>query len=163
VAVGRRWMLPGLGGGLVIALADQATKWWIVGSLMQPPRVVELTPFLNIVLVHNRGVTFGLLDSQSVWAPWLLAGLAIAIVAALVVWLARAADGFQAVALTALIGGAAGNVVDRVRLGAVVDFVDLHLAGWHWPAFNLADSAIVAGVALLLYDALFRGRQSGTS
>jgi lipoprotein signal peptidase len=93
-------------------------------------------------------------------AAWVLALVAAAITAALVVWLRAAPNRLVAVALGAVIGGAVGNVIDRLRFGAVFDFLDVHAAGWHWPAFNVADAAIVAGAGLLLLDALFAPKPS---
>lgn len=138
---------------LVIVL-DQLSKWWIVTSVMAPPRVIPLTSFFNLVLVHNRGVSFGLFGGAPDWLPWALAALAVLISAALAIWLRRAESRLLAAALGLVIGGALGNVVDRVRYGGVVDFLDFHIADYHWPAFNVADSAITVGVGLLLLDAL---------
>lgn len=143
-----------------VALLDQATKWLILEQVMRPPRVIELTPFFNIVLVWNRGVSFGMLNDAGSWGRWLLAGLALAILVALVVWLTRATDRLLAAGIGLVIGGAVGNVIDRIRFGAVVDFLDFHAGTAHWPAFNVADSAITIGVGLLLYDALIARRRS---
>jgi lipoprotein signal peptidase len=107
-------------------------------------------------MVWNRGVTFGLLAGEAWWHPWLLAAIALGVSAALVVWLARAPDRWTALAIGLVLGGAIGNVIDRVRFGAVADFIDLHAFGWHWYVFNVADSAIVIGVILLLAHALLR-------
>ncbi len=124
---------------------------------MQPPRVIPVLPFFNLVLVWNRGVSFGMFGDGSA-GPWLLVLLAVGIVAALLWWL-RKAEGLLSVAsLGLIIGGAVGNVIDRLVHGAVVDFLDFHAAGWHWPAFNVADSAITVGVVLLLAESLFPSR-----
>jgi signal peptidase II len=144
--------------GLVVVL-DQLTKWAVLSWLDQP---VALTPFFNLVLVWNRGVSFGMFDSDGALAPWLLSGLALAVTVALLVWLRRVEHPLTAVGLGLIIGGAVGNVVDRVRFGAVVDFLDVHAAGWHWPAFNVADSAICVGAALLLADGLLIHRRQST-
>ena len=138
---------------LVIAL-DQLVKWWVVVELMQPPRVIELTGFLNLVMAWNHGISFGLFSGAAM--PLILVGVAVAVVAALVVWLARAEHLGMVVSLGLVIGGALGNVVDRLRLGAVADFIDVHIGAWHWPAFNVADSAITIGVTLIVIDGLFR-------
>ncbi len=120
---------------------------------------VEIAPFFNIVLVWNRGVSFGMFGSAG---PLVLAALAGAVAVVLVVWMLRSPRRFEALALGAVAGGAAGNILDRLTRGAVVDFLDFHIGGWHWYAFNLADSAITVGVAMLLFDAVFmRGRQTG--
>ena len=142
---------------LVMAL-DQATKWWILLSVMRPPRMIEITPFFNLVLTWNRGVSFGFLNTDSAAGPWILSVLALVVVALLVVWLARAGGWFVIGALGLIIGGALGNVIDRAVHRAVVDFLDFHWAGYHWPAFNVADSAITVGAAMLVVDSLFSGR-----
>lgn len=142
-----------------IVVLDQLVKWWVLAELMDPPAVINVTGFFNLVLVWNRGVSFGLFDSDSHWGPILLAGLALLIVVVLLVWLTRAGSRLSAVAIGMVLGGAVGNVIDRVRFGAVVDFLDFHALGYHWPAFNVADSAISIGVGLLLYDGLFENRR----
>jgi signal peptidase II len=141
----------------IIAL-DHATKWWILLSLMQPPSVIEVTPFLNIVLTWNRGVSFGMFNTDSTVGPWILSVLAVAVVIGLAVWLAKGVRPVVEAGLALIIGGALGNVIDRVIHGAVVDFLDVHAGGYHWPAFNVADSAITIGAALLILDSLFAGR-----
>ncbi len=149
----------GLRLGLIVAalviLFDQATKWWIVDVVMQPPEIIPLTPFFNLVMGWNRGVSFGLFDGDSAINVWILPLVALAIVVALVVWLRRVQGVWPAFAIGLVIGGALGNVVDRLRFGAVADFLDFHVAGYHWPAFNLADTGITVGVAMLVLDSLF--------
>ena len=107
------------------------------------------------MLAWNRGVSFGMFAGDSAWGPWLLTGLAGVIVIALAVWLWRTPSRLSVAALGLIIGGAVGNVVDRLNHGAVVDFLDVHAAGWHWPAFNVADSAICVGAAILVLESLF--------
>ena len=148
----------GLWFAALIVAADQLSKWWILAGVMNPPTVIPVTPFFNIVLVWNRGVSFGILNQESAWLPWLLSALALAISAALFAWLVRADGRRLAAGLGLVIGGALGNVVDRLRFGAVVDFLDVHGWGYHWPAFNVADAAITVGVGLLLIDSLIAGR-----
>ena len=150
-------MRPGLAIALGILALDQATKWLIVGLVMAPPRSIEVTGFFNLVLVWNRGMSFGLLGGfgDTDGARWVMAGLALAIVVALLVWLRRVEGVWAVAGIGLVIGGAVGNVVDRAVWGAVVDFLDFHAAGLHWPAFNVADTAIVLGVAALLADGLF--------
>ncbi len=150
----------GLGLALVVAILDQASKWVVLTRLMDPPRVIEVLPFFNLVLAWNTGVSFGLLDSDDPRGALVLSAVALVIVAVLVVWLARMPQRFGAAAIGLIVGGAVGNVVDRLRLGAVADFLDFHVAMYHWPAFNLADSAITVGVLILLYDALFARPES---
>lgn len=151
--------------GLIVALltllADQASKWWILDVLRLPelvnvPLLGGETIGLDLTMVWNRGVTFGLLSGDGTWHHWVLAALAMAIAAFLLRWLAKAETRLVAVALGGVIGGAVGNVIDRVRFGAVVDFVDFHVAGWHWYVFNVADAAIVCGVVALVADSLLR-------
>jgi signal peptidase II len=144
-------------GGLLLAPAvlalDQATKWAALGAL-DPYRPVAVTPFFNLVLVWNRGVSFGMFAGAGDHGPWLLTLLAGAIGAFLVVWLLRETRPVTRLALWLVLAGALGNLVDRVRFGAVVDFLDFHAFGYHWPAFNVADSAIVVGAGLILLDSL---------
>jgi signal peptidase II len=122
---------------------------------MARPRVIEVLPFLNIVEVWNLGVSFGLLASNSSLGRWFLIVLALVITGFLLAWLWRLTELWPAMAIGLVIGGALGNVLDRLWLGAVYDFIDLHITGYHWPAFNLADSAITIGVVILVADALF--------
>ena len=158
-------MTPTLRIGLVVALlllvADQASKWWILEELRLPEMghvpVLALGPFgIDLSMVWNRGVTFGLLSGNGPWNHLILALVAAGIALFLLRWLARAETRMVAVALGAVIGGAVGNVADRLRFGAVVDFVDAHAWDWHWYVFNVADAGIVCGVAALIADALFR-------
>ncbi len=147
----------GLALAALILILDQATKWWIL-EIVRLPEIgrIEVTSFMNLTMVWNRGVTFGLLAGEAWWHAWALAAIALGVAAALVVWLTRAPDRWTALAIGLVLGGAIGNVIDRIRFGAVVDFVDLHAFGWHWYVFNVADSAIVIGVGLLLAHALLR-------
>ena len=138
----------------LVLLADQLTKWWMLVEVMKPPRVMALAPFLNIVLVMNPGVSFGMFGSAPQWVGWALVVFALAIAAALSIWLRGVTERLLAAGLGLVVGGAVGNVVDRVRFGAVVDFLDLHWGDFHWPAFNVADSAITVGVVLLVLDTL---------
>ncbi|MGM0561835.1 MAG: signal peptidase II [Pseudomonadota bacterium] len=154
-ALGKALGLAGL-----IAVLDQATKWFVLLEVMQPPRIIEVTGFFNLVLTYNRGVSFGLLAGGSPWQPYVLSVISLLIVLALLYWLRQQTNVMMILAVGMVSGGALGNVIDRFIHPGVVDFLDFHYAGWHWPAFNLADSAIVAGVALLLWDGLF-GEQDG--
>ena len=151
----------GLAVAAALFAADQASKWWILEELRLPEvrhvPGLALGPFgLDLSMVWNRGVTFGLLSGDGPWNHLILALLAAAIALFLLRWLARAEARMVAVALGAVIGGAVGNVLDRLRFGAVVDFVDAHAWGWHWYVFNIADAGVVCGVAALIADALFR-------
>jgi signal peptidase II len=154
--VGRAGGLPaGLAVALLVGLVDQLSKWWILVHVMDPPRVIPVTPFFNLVLGWNRGISFGLLGGTSGLGTWLLVGLALAIVVVLGVWLRRSHRALVVAALGLIIGGALGNIVDRLRFGAVADFLDVHAAGYHWPAFNAADAGITVGAAMLILDSLF--------
>ena len=150
----------GLGLAFLVLVLDQITKWWVLTDLMNPPRVIEVLPFANLVLVWNRGVSFGLFNTQSDYGPWILAALALAVSAVLAVWLFRGPERMVGWGIGLILGGALGNVIDRLVHGAVVDFVDLHLGGAHWPAFNVADSAITVGAVLLILDSLFHRDKS---
>lgn len=140
---------------LLIAV-DQLTKWIVLATLDGAGRVVEVLPFFNLVLVYNYGISFGIFGDGSETQTWLLIGLAIIIVMGLLYWLMGATSWIVALAIGAVIGGAVGNVIDRVMPSrrAVVDFLDFHAFGVHWPAFNVADSAIVLGVIALLYSSM---------
>ncbi|MBK4721537.1 signal peptidase II [Azospirillum sp. YIM DDC1] len=149
--------LAGAVGAMVLVL-DQLTKWAALEQLLAPPRLIEVTPFLNLVLGFNTGVSFGLLENDSAYGPWLLSGAALLVVAVLVVWAARSDSRTEAASFGAIAGGAVGNVVDRLRQSAVTDFIDLHAFGWHWPTFNVADIGITGGVGLLLISGLWPRR-----
>ena len=148
--------------GGVIAL-DQAVKWGLLAFYDIATRhPVEVTQFFNLVMTWNRGVSFGLFSDYGDLMRWLLFGFAVAVSIALAVWMIRATTLFLTVALALIIGGALGNAIDRIAHGAVADFFDFHVAGWHFWAFNVADSAISIGVVLLLWDAFFgTGRRQG--
>ena len=145
-------------GGLIAVIsmiADQATKWWILEGIMQPPRVIPMTPFFNLVLTWNNGVSFGLFNNNNELNALILSVLAIAIVIFLILWLRKAENKRMAIGLGLIIGGALGNVIDRGIHGAVVDFLDFYVNSYHWPAFNVADSCITIGAVILIFDSLF--------
>jgi signal peptidase II len=140
----------------VVLVADQASKWWVLAGLhLQDVGRIDLLPMLSFTMVWNQGVTFGMFKAGGAWGPMLLAAVAAIIVVALGVWLRRAETRLVAVSLGAIAGGAVGNVADRIRFGAVVDFIHLHVGGWSWYVFNVADAAIVCGVAALVLDGLW--------
>jgi signal peptidase II len=148
----------GLVAALVVLAADQASKWWVLNELLLPERgTIAILPVLNLTMVWNKGITFGLLSGDSAFGSAVLAVVALAVVGALAAWLYRAESRLVAAALGAIAGGAVGNVIDRIRFGAVVDFIHAHAFGWSWYVFNVADAAIVCGVATLVLDGL-RGR-----
>jgi signal peptidase II len=146
-----RWALLAIG---VLIVIDQAVKQVMLTLVFNPPRMLEVTGFFNLVPVWNTGVSFGLFGDTGT-SRWILVAVALVIVVILLVWLARAESGIVSIALVLVIGGALGNVLDRVFYWAVIDFFDIHAFGFHWPAFNIADATIVIGTALLLYDGLF--------
>lgn len=145
-----RWLLL----ALVVVILDQITKYAAVSALAgQPP--VEVTPFFNLLLVYNRGAAFSFLAGMGGWQRELF--ITIGVVAS--VWIVLLLRRYPqqtlfCLALSLVLGGAVGNVIDRVTVGAVVDFLDFHAFGWHWPAFNVADSAITCGAVLLIWDGL---------
>lgn len=146
---------------VIVCVLDQFTKWLILDVVMQPPQSFEITGFFNIVLAFNRGVSFGLFGNEAAIMPYILSGVAAVIVVALLIWLRGQDHKANAVAVGLVVGGAIGNVIDRLRIGMVVDFLDFHLAGWHWPAFNVADTAIFLGVGVLMFASLFGGVSEG--
>lgn len=155
----------GLGPGLVIAAAivaaDQATKIWAEHALtLFAP--VEVTSFFNLSLVYNPGAAFSFLAGAGDWGRWLLTGIAVVIGLLIIGWLARLPRRawWSVTALGLVLGGAVGNLIDRVRYGAVVDFLDFHWAGYHWPAFNVADMAIVMGAITLIVATFIEGDHS---
>ena len=144
--------------GLVVALvtlvADQASKLWVVHALLSPEQPsISVLPFFQIVMVWNRGISFGMFAGLN--QPLVLVGLSLLVVGILLVWLHKNTSPLLASALGMVIGGAVGNMGDRLHYGAVVDFLDFSLGEYHWPAFNIADSAIFIGVVLLTIHSMF--------
>jgi signal peptidase II len=165
---GRTFLPLGVIAGLAVLVADQVSKWWVLNVLDLPElRQVVLLPVLNLTMVWNRGVTFGLLNGLGAWGHVILATVALAVVVALGFWLRRAESRTMAVAIGAIAGGAVGNVIDRVRFGGVVDFIHAHIVtGWgdySWYVFNVADAAIVCGVAMLILESMFSKRRRADS
>jgi len=149
-----RWLLLAV---LVIVL-DQYSKWLVLQHFELYQSLV-LTSWFNLTLAYNTGAAFSFLNDAGGWQRWLFVLLAVVITAVLLVWLRKAQQlPLQALALALVIGGAIGNVIDRIRLGHVVDFIDWHYRDWHWPVFNLADAAISVGVVLLIADSLLSSR-----
>jgi lipoprotein signal peptidase len=154
----------GVIAALLVLVADQASKWWVLNVLDLPElRQVVLLPVLNLTMVWNRGVTFGLLNGLGSWGHVILAGVALAVVVALGFWLRRAENRIVAIAIGSIAGGAVGNVIDRVRFGGVVDFIHAHVGTpWgdmSWYVFNVADAAIVCGVGVLILDSMLSRRK----
>jgi len=150
----------GLGIGALIVLADQAHKAWMLYVYDIGARgSVALTPFFDLVLVWNQGISYGLLPQESTVGRWGLILFAFGASFALAIWLARVESRLAAASIGLIIGGAIGNAIDRIAYGAVADFFSLHAFGYQWYVFNIADTAIVAGVVGLLYESLFRGHK----
>ena len=152
-------MLPWLGLALIILIADQLTKVLILGTYQLGDSTV-VTSFFNIVRVHNTGAAFSFLASAGGWQRWFFTGLG-ACAALFILWMLKAHSGQRlfSFALACILGGAVGNVIDRVLYGYVVDFLDFHWRGMHFPAFNIADSAITIGAMALILDELLRVRR----
>jgi len=134
-----------------IVIQDQVTKLWAVSAL-ELYRPVEILPFFNLTLLHNTGAAFSFLADAGGWQRWFFTGLTLVIGIGIAIWLVRLPqhERLTRACLTLILGGAIGNLIDRVRLGYVIDFLDFHAAGWHWPAFNVADAAISCGAVLLI-------------
>jgi len=148
----------GLSLALVVFVADQIVKWWIIERVALRERgFVDVLPFFNLTWVENRGVSMGMLTADSSTGRWLLVLLTALISAGVAAWMWRERNRFDVVALGLVLGGALGNIVDRVRFGYVVDFLHFFWREWHFYVFNVADAAITVGVILLLLRALLRG------
>lgn len=152
-------LLPWLALALIILIADQFTKTLILGYYRLGDSTL-VTPFFNIVRAHNTGAAFSFLAGASGWQRWLFTGIGVA-AALLILWMLKSHAGQKlfSFALACILGGAVGNVVDRLLHGYVVDFLDFHWAGWHFPAFNIADSGITIGAACLILDEILRVRR----
>lgn len=172
---------------LILVILDQLSKWAVTQYMIAPKigvnteaqngvipffewlakphdlygfTSIEITPFFNIVMVWNKGISFGLFNDFGDIGPVILSSVAVLMSIAFAVWIIQTRSILHQCALALIIGGAIGNVIDRVRFGAVIDFLDVHAAGYHWPAFNLADSLIFIGVALLIIHMLFFEKDS---
>lgn len=152
--VGRWYLLA-----VLIVVLDQLTKQW-VSSNFSYGESLELLPFLNLTLVHNMGAAFSFLSDAGGWQRWFFAIVSLIVSVVLIVWLSRlpARQYLLATALALVLGGAIGNLWDRVFLGYVVDFVDVFYQKYHWPAFNIADTAITVGAILLILESLFSSK-----
>ncbi len=153
-------LYPWLGLALILLIADQFTKVLILGYY-QLGDSTYVTSFFNVVRVHNTGAAFSFLASASGWQRWFFTAIGIA-AALFILWMLKSHSGQKlfSFALACILGGAVGNVIDRTLHGYVVDFLDFHYAGWHFPAFNVADSAITIGAICLVLDELLRVRKA---
>lgn len=148
---------------LGVFLADRLSKWWIVEVLDLPARGdVSLLPFLNLTMVWNQGMSMGLFQADGDGGRYALIAITGAVAIGLAFWIWRASGKFLVLALGLVVGGAAGNIWDRVEYGAVADFIHLHALGYSFYVFNLADSAISIGVVMLLWDALLLPQKTNT-
>ncbi len=152
-------MLKWLWLSLLVIVLDQLSKYF-VSNWLQLYESVAVLPFFNFTLLHNPGAAFSFLADAGGWQRWFFTAIALIVSVVIVAWLRRlpAAEKWQAAALALILGGALGNVIDRMRLGYVVDFLDVYYRQWHWPPFNIADSAITVGVVILLW-VTFRGNK----
>ena len=148
-------MFLGFAIALVVVLFDQLSKYYMLNEVLGEQAVIEVTPFFNWVRAWNTGVSFSMFNDYGSAGAIMLSVVAGVIVIALIIWLKNERDRLAQAALGMVIGGAIGNVIDRVRLGAVFDFLDFHIADSHWPAFNLADSFICAGAVILIIQSIF--------
>ncbi len=157
-------MLKWLWLSLVAVILDQGSKFAITSS-MQLYQSIQIMPHFNLTYVHNTGAAFSFLSEAGGWQRWFFAGLALVISVVIAVWLARLKqhETLLAVALSLVLGGAIGNLIDRLAYGYVIDFLDVYYQTWHWPAFNIADSAITLGVILMLVESFFLGRTEDAS
>lgn len=143
-----------------LILADQFTKQRISNALTYGEQVL-ITPWFNLTLLHNRGAAFSFLNGAGGWQRWVFAGLALAVSLLILHWLRRASASRPQfyLGLSAVLGGAVGNLVDRIRLGHVVDFIQVHYLDWYYPAFNIADAAITIGAVLLIWEGVVGDHQ----
>lgn len=144
-------MRIGLFVAFIAVVIDQITKWWFMEVFLKPPiNFVSIMPCLNIVKTWNKGISFSMFASDSEMGRWALVSLSVAIVIWLLFWLRKEENKRIMVALGFIIGGAIGNLIDRIRIGAVADFINVYYDTYHWPAFNGADSFIFIGAAIIL-------------
>ncbi|MEN8178832.1 MAG: signal peptidase II [Pseudomonadota bacterium] len=155
-----RWLFL----SFMVILLDQATKQF-AEAMLTAYQPVYVLPFFDLTLMYNKGAAFSFLSDQGGWQRWFFVVLALMVTAVLIGWLRRlkAEEKWVALSLSLIIGGAVGNVIDRVLFGQVIDFVHLHYQQHYWPAFNLADSAISVGVAVMLIDAFFLSSKRETT
>ncbi|MEJ2347281.1 MAG: signal peptidase II [Gammaproteobacteria bacterium] len=153
-------MLKWLWLSVLVVVLDQVSKA-LASAHLHYHQPVDVLPMFNLTLSYNTGAAFSFLGDAGGWQRWLFVGLAVVVSVVLVLWLKRLTrrEVWIASSLALIVGGAVGNVIDRVRLGYVVDFLDVYYRSWHWPTFNIADSAITVGVTILILDGLL-GRSS---
>jgi signal peptidase II len=152
----------GFSAALITLILDQATKLYTLFVYDLPVKEpVEFAPFINLIVVWNRGISYGLFQQHSDLGRWVLIVISILAAIGLTLWIRRTSAKLLAVSLGLIAGGAIGNVIDRLAYGAVFDFIQFHIGSWSWYVFNVADAAIVAGVVGLLYDSfVLEGRRA---
>ena len=148
-------MIAGLIVAMLVIVADQVSKYLILNGLLGEQIMIVYTSFFNVVRAWNTGVSFSMFNNYGGMGAILLSVAALVIVVFLLFWMKQEKSKVSQIALGMIIGGAIGNVIDRIRLGAVFDFLDFHIADNHWPAFNIADSFICVGAAVLIIQSLF--------
>ena len=147
----KKW--PWFALALVIIFLDQASKYW-AAQVLVPYQPESVLPFFNVTLAFNSGAAFSFLSGAGEWHRWFFAGFSLIMSAVLVIGIIRSKPTLQLLALSLILGGAIGNLIDRALLGHVIDFIDIYYKSYHWPVFNLADSAICIGAFLLFIDLL---------
>ncbi len=157
----RRALWMGLAVAVLVLILDQVTKL-VAEAWLDPYRPVGVMPLLNMTLSYNTGAAFSFLHDQPGWQRWFFSALALGVSVVLVIWLSRLGRhfGLQALGVALVLGGAVGNLIDRLAYGHVIDFIDVYYGSWHWPAFNIADSGITVGAVMLIVDAVFAGERS---
>ncbi len=144
---------------LLVLIADRITKYLAL-QYLPPFAPVAVVKYFNLTLAYNKGAAFSFLDSASGWQTWLFGTIALSVSIGLLIWLSRLSSRqrWLCIALTLIMGGALGNLSDRFLYGYVIDFLDFYVNNWHWPAFNIADSAVCVGAVMLFFDTLRAGR-----
>ena len=145
---------------IIIIVADQTSKWWVLEKIMQPPRMINVNEYFNLVLTWNNGISFGLFNNDNEINALIISLIATVIIIFLIRLLSKSKTKKLSIGLGMIIGGAIGNVIDRSIYGAVMDFLDVHINVYHWPAFNVADSGITVGALILVFDSLFAQRKN---
>jgi signal peptidase II len=156
-------MLKWLWLAVIVIVLDQLTKQ-IAASVLEMYQPVAVMPMFNWTLMHNTGAAFSFLSDKGGWQRWFFTAIAIIVSAVLIAWTSKlkADEKWQAIAFALILGGAIGNVIDRVNYGYVIDFIDVYYKDWHWPAFNLADSGIFVGVSILIIESFRHHKREET-
>lgn len=151
-------MLIGIIVATIAAVLDQISKALVFGYMSEQSNIIEIAPFFNLVIAWNTGVSFSMFNNLGNAGVYILSGFALIVAIFLLYWLKNEKSRYMQIALGLVIGGAIGNVIDRIRLGAVYDFLDIHINTYHWPAFNLADSFICIGAMMIICDSLLNSK-----